>query len=109
MSRLCPHCQRPLSSSLPMDVINELDALELQRKQRAVLDALVSSYPRFVTAADLEQWLWEDVGEAVPQGATAISAHVSKLRKTLRKIGFGIETKRFFGNRLTLESTNGGQ
>jgi len=92
-----------------MDVINELDALELQRKQRAVLDALVSSYPRFVTAADLEQWLWEDVGEAVPQSSTAISTHVSKLRKNLRKLGFGIETKRFFGNRLTLKSTNGGQ
>ncbi|CAM3841034.1 helix-turn-helix domain-containing protein [Agrobacterium radiobacter] len=105
MSRLCPHCQRPLNSSLPMEVINELDALELQRKQRAVLDALVSSYPRFVTAADLEQWMWDDVGEAIPKSDTAISSHVSKLRKTLQKLGFGIEAKRFVGLRLTIKST----
>ncbi|QTG12398.1 helix-turn-helix domain-containing protein [Agrobacterium tumefaciens] len=92
-----------------MEVINKLDELELQRKQRAVLDALVSSYPRFVTAADLEQWMWEDVGEAVPQSPTAIATHVSKLRKRLRGLGFGIEAKRFVGLRLTLKSTNGGQ
>jgi DNA-binding response OmpR family regulator len=92
-----------------MEVINELDELELQRKQRAVLDALVSSYPRFVTAVDLEQWMWEDMGEAVPRSPTAIAAHVSKLRKTLRKLGFGIEAKRFVGLRLTVKSTNGGQ
>lgn len=105
MSRLCPHCQRPLNSNLPMEVINELDELELQRKQRAVLDALVSSYPRFVTAADLEQWMWEDVGEAVPRSSTAVATHVSKLRKTLNNLGFGIEAKRFVGLRLTIKST----
>lgn len=105
MSRMCPHCQRPLNSNLPMEVINELDELELQRKQRAVLDALVSSYPRFVTAADLEQWMWEDVGEAVPRSSTAVATHVSKLRKILNKLGFGIEAKRFVGLRLTIKST----
>ncbi len=97
--RRCPCCGN-LKTAMSVEDVDFLDTIPFKRKQRLLVDALVSAYPRRVTQDIFEQWMWEDEGYEIPECKTHIFSHVSKARNVLERHGWTIEAKRFVGWRL---------
>jgi len=80
----------------------------MPRRERLVVDAVVSLYPRVVTGATLEEWVYDDAGDQMPDYGTLLT-HISKARKKLETIGFTIKNMRFQGYRLERRNDRGAQ
>ncbi|WP_209020922.1 helix-turn-helix domain-containing protein [Shinella sumterensis] len=98
-SDLCPCCKRP-RTTIPIDDLDVLDALPKPRKEQLALDAMVLAFPSSVSGDQMMQALYEDVGDGEPETRNSLMAHISKLRKKLRSIGWDIDGRRFVGYRL---------
>jgi DNA-binding response OmpR family regulator len=96
---LCPCCKRP-RTTIPLSDLDELDALPKPRKEQLALDAMVLAFPGCVSGDRMMQALYEDVGDGEPETRNSLMAHISKLRKKLRAIGWDIDGRRFVGYRL---------
>lgn len=99
MSRICPHCKRPMNG-LPIEAIDKIDALKMPRKERLAVDALVMAYPRAVSMSSLEEAMFDDVGESIECAKASIMSHLSKLRKKLRDIGWDVKVTRRLGYKM---------
>lgn len=95
--RVCPHCRRAMETA-SLDMINQIDAIPMPRRERLVVDALLDAYPRYVSRPEIEKWAYDDVGDEA-NGET-IHSHISKVRSKLKQHGWGIENERFVGYRL---------
>lgn len=95
--RVCPHCRRPMVTA-NLDMINTIDAIPLPRRERLVVDALLDAFPRYLTRSDIEQWVYDDVGDEAP--GDTIQSHISKVRTKLHDYGWTIENARFIGYRI---------
>lgn len=95
---VCPHCNRPMTH-LSFEQVEQLDSLNLPRKQQILVDCLISAYPEKVTHSELEEWMYDKLGDENNCG-TAIYVHVHHARKALKTIGFTIKAARFQGWRL---------
>lgn len=98
----CPACKRPLTT-IPIDTLDELDAIPKPRKEQLALDALIMAFPAILKTSDLYQALYDDVGDKEPESRTAVMAHLSKLRKKLLRVGWNIRGHRFMGYQLVKE------
>lgn len=93
--RVCPHCKRPMNS-FPLEKINAIDELPLPKKQRDLVDALLASYPRYVSRTYLEVYLWEEQGLEIPE-TDVLLTHISKLKTKLKELGVTIRSSRTIG------------
>lgn len=96
---VCPCCHRP-RTTIPLDALDAMDAVKKPRKEQLALDAMIIAFPASVTSDRMMQALYEDVGDGEPETRNSLLAHISKLRKKLRTVGWDIEGRRFIGYRL---------
>lgn len=96
---ICACCGRP-RTIIPIRDLDEMDALIKPRKEQLALDVLVMNYPNVVAGDRLKQALYEEVGDREPEGHGSLMAHISKLRKKIKAIGWDVEGRRFVGYRL---------
>lgn len=96
MMHECPTCGRT-RSSLPIEIIDRLDALPKPRKEQLALDALIWRYPKIVPHDLMEQSLYDDVGDEIPSSRTATQATIHKLKTKLKSEGWTIKVRRHLG------------
>src|SRR5690606_699581 len=56
---LCPCCKRP-RTTIPLDELDQMDALPKPRKEQLALDAMVIAFPAAVHSDQMMQALYED-------------------------------------------------
>lgn len=76
-------------------------ALDLPRRELALLEALIRADGRIVSRADLIAQVY---GTGADVEDSAVEAHISRLRKRLRPLGCTIKVQRGLGYRLTAEA-----
>lgn len=98
--RTCPTCNRPLVS-IDTDQLEALAALNMPRKERVILNELLRVFPRRVALGALVYDLWEGLGEPeVDNPLATIQAMVSKLRRKIKPLGWGLRNERYLGYKL---------
>lgn len=90
----CLRCGRPA-----IDLFTDPEALDVPRRERQILAALVAARGRFLHRDRIHHALYGDDPEGGPD-VQAIQSHISKLRRSLAALGWHIENARFEGYRL---------
>jgi len=97
----CPHCDRPMTDKLPIALVDQMDAINMQRMERLVLDCLMTRYPRTVSRQKIEEWLFDETGERIDYKPNTVRVYISKLRKHLKPYGIGVKCNKLIGWKLT--------
>lgn len=96
---VCPTCKRP-RSGVPLEDLDAMDAIRKPRREMLALDALIMAYPATVSHSKMQQAVYEDVGDEVPESRNGLMPHISKLRARIETVGWTIQNRRFVGYRL---------
>lgn len=90
----CSLCGRPI-------LVLDPNAMTIQRRQKQVLEMLLRSPGRFVAKSRIIDAIYGDDPDGGPDDAEgSVQAHISKLRRLLKPLGYSIESARFDGYRL---------
>lgn len=94
----CPRCGSHVTEA-PEDLTTLLDSLELPRKERLAVTAILDAWPRYATKEDLVWRMYDAIGEEADRPEQVVQSHISKLRTKLATIGWTVESRRFQGYR----------
>lgn len=90
----CLRCGRPVTDRYP-----DPEAINIPRRERQILAALVAARGRYLHQDRLHHALYGDDPDGGPL-VEVVQTHVCKLRQKLAKLGWNIENARFEGYRL---------
>jgi DNA-binding response OmpR family regulator len=105
--KTCPHCGHAIYK-VPASFIAAVEAVDLARRERQILDVLIDAFPRRVSRDFIVARVYEDDGYTCAEGGDVVHSHISKMRTKLRAaLGYDpISAKRFEGYRLVLPPTD---